>query len=365
MSDKDKPSVEENGDFVAVHNPLLCYVHYLLHSHDDHEFVKEEALSKFSYDSIVEAKRILWNTEYAYGEFQQRKDSAKRTAKEAHLHDIMEALTHMDTLDNWNIKDVHDTFKLCIDSVSLRDIMNTKNKEDMMYQRLHMLEQKVSQLINVVDKYITENNNLKKDIEKLSSIHQKTYAEVVATTNMEGKSAPPAEGTNDKTKSIAPRTSVTPVHSITQSEVAKTGITDEIIDMRGKGNTDFLSVPEAKPSSAAASHFGFQQRKNKQKRRIITGNSVSCKGVAGAPEPTRHLFIKRITKDTENDAVKNMIQSYGFGIRDFRCISHPEARFKSFKLSVPASQFERLFDEKLWPEGVVVRIYTTPRSGQH
>ena len=60
-----------------------------------------------------------------------------------------------------------------------------------------------------------------------------------------------------------------------------------------------------------------------------------------------------------------MIQSYGFGIRDFQCISHPEARFKSFKLSVPASQFERLFDEKLWPEGVVVRIYTTPRSGQH
>ena len=142
-------------------------------AYDDHEFAKEEALSKFSYDSIVEAKRILWNTEYAYGELQQRKDSAKRTAKEAHLHDIMEALTHMDTLDNWNIKDVHDTFKLCIDSVSLKDIMNTKNKEDMMNQRLHMLEQKVSQLINVVDKYITENNNLKKDIEKLSSLHQK------------------------------------------------------------------------------------------------------------------------------------------------------------------------------------------------
>ena len=74
------------------------------------------------------------------------------------------------------------------------------------------------------------------------------------------------------------------------------------------------------------------------------------------------LFIKWITKDTENDAVKNMIQNYGFGIRDFRCISHPEARFKSFKLSVPASQFERLFDEKLWPEGVVVRIYVTVRS---
>ena len=41
---------------------------------------------------------------------------------------------------------------------------------------------------------ITENNNLKKDIEKLSKFHQKTYAEMVTTINMDEKSAPPAEG---------------------------------------------------------------------------------------------------------------------------------------------------------------------------
>ena len=91
MPDKDKPSVEENGDFVAVHNPLLCYVHYLLHSHDDHEFVRVEALSKFP-------MIVLWRQKGHYGtqtmpvvnfskgkilpNEQQRKDSAKRTAKE-------------------------------------------------------------------------------------------------------------------------------------------------------------------------------------------------------------------------------------------------------------------------------------------
>ena len=60
-----------------------------------------------------------------------------------------------------------------------------------------------------------------------------------------------------------------------------------------------------------------------------------------------------------------MIQQYGFRIRDFRCISHPDAHFKSFncKLSVPALQFQGLFDEKLWPEGVVVRMFRTPKSG--
>ena len=47
----------------------------------------------------------------------------------------------------------------------------------------------------------------------------------------------------------------------------------------------------------------FQKRKNRQKRLIIKGNSVtSFKGVSGAPKPTRHPFVKRITKDTDNEA---------------------------------------------------------------
>ena len=101
----------------------------------------------------------------------------------------------------------------------------------------------------------------------------------------------------------------------------------------------------------------FQMEKNRQKRLIITEYSVTCKGVSGAPEPTQNLFMKHITKDIDNEAELKMIQQYGFCIIHFRCISHAEARYKSFKLWVPASQFERLFDEKLWPEGVVVRMF--------
>ena len=46
----------------------------------------------------------------------------------------------------------------------------------------------------------------------------------------------------------------------------------------------------------------FQKRKNRQKRLIIKGNSVTCNGVSGAPKPTRQPFVKRITKDTDNEA---------------------------------------------------------------
>ena len=288
------------------------------------------------------------------GEFQQRKDLAiaSRSAKEAHLADIIDALKYMD--DNLEGK-----FMLYINSEALTRVAKPAN---LMEQRLNLLKQKVSSLISVIDMYAAENNSLKENIEKVS---KKTYAEAVVGHSIEGKSVPSAQDSDAETKSEAPRTSISSLNTITPSQDVTSRNQDEKNDKvtRKESSTETGSVPNARQSEVAKPSYIFQKRKNRQKRLIITGNSVTCKGVLGAPEPTRHLFIKRITKDTGNEAVHKMIQQYGFCIRDFRCISHPEACFKSFKLSVPASQFEGLFDEKLWPEGVVVRMFRTPKSG--
>ena len=351
MADMYDCEIEENAGLVVVHSPLLSYVHYLLHYHDD-DYVKKFIISQFSKDSIVEAKQSLCGFYSDHFIFQQRKDSASRSAKEAHLADIIEALKYMD--DNLEGK-----FKLYINSAVL---MQLAKPENLMEQRLNLLEQKVSSLISVIDMYVAENNSLNENIEKLS---KKTYAEAVVGHSVEGKSAPSAQDSDAETKSEAPRTPITSLNTITLSQGVKSGNQDGKYDnvTSKESSTETLSVPDVRQSEVVTPSYSFQKRKNRQKRLIITGNSVTCKGVSGAPEPTRHLFIKRINEDTDNEAVQNMIQQYGFCIKDFRCISHPEARFKSFKLSVPASQFERLFDEKLWPEGVVVRMFRTPKSG--
>ena len=215
-----------------------------------------------------------------------------------------------------------------------------------MAQRLNLLEQKVSSLISVIDMYVAENNSLKENIEKLS---KKTYVEAVVGHSVEGKSAPSAQDSDAETKSEASRTSIISLNTITLSQDVTSGNQDEKNDnvTSKESSTETGSVPDARRSEVITPSYSFQKRKNWQKRLIITENSVTCKGVSGAPEPIRHLFIKPITKDTDNEAVQKMIQQYGFCIRDFRYIFHPEARFKSFKLSVSASQFEGLFDEKL------------------
>ena len=77
----------------------------------------------------------------------------------------------------------------------------------------------------------------------------------------------------------------------------------------------------------------------------------------GAPAPVHHLFVKSISKDTNDEDVFTMMEQNGFTVKEFKCISHPQAQFKSYKLAVPRSEFSKLFDENLWPKGVFVWTY--------
>jgi hypothetical protein len=97
---------------------------------------------------------------------------------------------------------------------------------------------------------------------------------------------------------------------------------------------------------------------------VVTGKAKLNGEVAkvrGAPEPSRHLFIYRVEKDVEDEDMKAFINEQGISIRDLSCVSNPMAYFKSFKLTVPVSQFERLFSDDMWPEGIRVRKFIPPR----
>ena len=58
---------------------------------------------------------------------------------------------------------------------------------------------------------------------------------------------------------------------------------------RKESSTETGSVPNARQSEIVTPSFSFQKRKNRQKRLIIIGNSLTCKGVSEAPEPTHHF----------------------------------------------------------------------------
>ena len=77
------------------------------------------------------------------------------------------------------------------------------------------------------------------------------------------------------------------------------------------------------------------KRNKKKQNQVITGKGASTGNVMGAPEPVRHLFVKRISKDTNDEDVFTMMEQNGFTVKELKCISHPQAQFKSYKLAVP------------------------------
>ena len=114
-------------------------------------------------------------------------------------------------------------------------------------------------------------------------------------------------------------------------------------------------------------HFIRKRWKEEQRRRkIITGKAAPRtvgSTFRGAPEPKRDLFVYRVDKSTTSADLKLHISDFGFNIISLECISNEMAKFKSFKLSVPLSEFNDLFNESIWPYGVRIRKYITPRSG--
>ncbi len=55
--------------------------------------------------------------------------------------------------------------------------------------------------------------------------------------------------------------------------------------------------------------------------------------------------------------MKSFLSQNSIEFRSSQCVSHSEAKYKSFKLSVGLSQMRVLLDELVWPDGVRVRKY--------
>ena len=107
-----------------------------------------------------------------------------------------------------------------------------------------------------------------------------------------------------------------------------------------------------------------QRRLNSRKAKVVigVGTKHSDHRVRGAPEPERQLFIYRVDRQTVTEDLKIYIQEAGITMCSLVCVSKEDSKFKSFKLSVPLSQFKRLFDNQMWPEGIRVRQFYMPKG---
>ena len=72
----------------------------------------------------------------------------------------------------------------------------------------------------------------------------------------------------------------------------------------------------------------------------------------------------RVENTAEEQDIMDYISGKGFENISVQTMSHNESRYKSFKLSMTAAQFQELLNPIIWPTGIRVRKFIPPRTKQ-
>ena len=92
----------------------------------------------------------------------------------------------------------------------------------------------------------------------------------------------------------------------------------------------------------------YLHRKNKRcmTQKMLTGTATSSDIFMAARNgnSVRELFVSQVSKEVKPDDLKNYVESKGFTVLNVIGVSHIEAKNNSFKLTVPVSEFGKMFD---------------------
>ena len=73
--------------------------------------------------------------------------------------------------------------------------------------------------------------------------------------------------------------------------------------------------------------------------------------------PIRDLFIYRIDKSVDVSVLEKHVTDNGFTVLGLKCVSHEEATYKSFQLTVSMSDYAGLFNDDILCISVYKRYY--------
>lgn len=369
----------------VIIEPVLSYIWFSMQSCTV-DNIKIATVGHFCLDAVNAAKNVLWEhaDNSVIGEQLRRRATPTRSEKEAHVIDILDAFGKLDKANKVPL--------LAIDAFSLGVIPKHKPDEFTsiaVVDRLDKLEGIVKILQETTDKLACENLVITEKIadEKISyadiashgldSINLKTT--MLRTDSMMPHRPQSSDGFSKGRgrggwTSNAPRGRGNARFQSSTMLFPCTNVYNPLSTDQRASSTDRLSTHSNARSESQASYYasesaaddGFRlpnAQLKRRTRRVIKGqaNLSTSSGFKGAPEPQRELFIFRVHPETETDELREYIINNKFSVRDLECVSNPNAKFKSFRLAVPASEFKNLFDEGLWPSGVRVRKYIPPR----
>ena len=86
---------------------------------------------------------------------------------------------------------------------------------------------------------------------------------------------------------------------------------------------------------------------HKHKRTIVSGQAESNTGIKSAPPPSRDIFVYRVHKETITEQLHQHLVDNEIEVRGLECVSHDDSVNKSFKLIVPVTDYDKVFNGAL------------------
>ena len=391
-------SVDNNRSHITddselYHNELLTYIyHYFSSSSID--MMRKTVMSFYTADEIGIAKDLLWETNAISIPKHRRISTSIRSSHEADLNDILSAAIEIDQTGQMIIGKYY--------AVNLGKIPKCSPEEMnslAIIERLRVVE---LQLSEIKDQCVRNAERTDTNESQMS-----TTSVNVSKNSDEIENIDAITNDNSRKDAMEGRSYSEVLSSVTNREQRNPDLNRGSIDanlfernisairgrlnQRGRGKRpNSLHVPQLNnlhrgfstsqqslahsqysdyANSVAPSEPGFSyppdfQKKLNRRRKVIKGRSENGT-IRGAPPPSRELFVYRVDKGTTCEELKHYIENSGVTVRDLSILSHINAMFKSFKLTISVSDINKILNEDFWPCGIMVRRYNKPRQNDN
>ena len=361
---------KENEKEITHINELLCYATNYIHNSTLLN-IKKIIEMFYSGEEVSTAKSLLWDLRGGnLAPIIDRKTTIKRTGTAANIDDIFDALLKLDAEqdlpifvardveripdrqpEQLNILTVIDRLSKIEHSLKVQDEAVT-NFGFEMFTIKDVLEQHSKKIENFEDKTNPANNH---QVKKTDSNKNAGYSTSDSSnTNKENK---------DNIKDIQADYDKDVINNNKISSHSNHESADDTknVLMKIKRFEDemLLRTPDIKQIDPANDDDeGFQLYESRSARRRRLQNESPFEG---APLPQKIVFVNRIAKGNSKTIV-NHLNKNNIKSQEIEMVSHPDAKFKSFKVKIFTNDLNKVLGRDFWPSGVNARMWKQNKS---
>ncbi len=361
-------------------NELLAYaVHYVNASALDN--VKRIIQSFYSSNEITAAKKALWDAcGNALGKQPERKSTDKRPGLVAHINDIFDALKTLDAVDKLpdvvarNLDRLPDrqpeelNLLMIIqriaaleksrdqhnDALSTRviDILDLMKSESRSYTDAlingRIQEQEDGKLVDD-ERYLT----VQYDEEGASSPTEMT-SKTMQDVSGDHKQNHPIKVAAGRRKPVSPPSR--PLSSLRENQTRLDASGHAVRHQGTQPGASNVNRGRTLQSKYAGRQVqpdedGFMPVLPRRKRRVMGNGEDSVPGLEGAPPPLRHIWVSRVQRGSI-ETISAFIEKQQVKVFHNEKVSHQNAKFSSFKISISKSDLSKVLQDSFWPQGV-------------